>query len=88
MLWATRKVPALIAVAPVKVLAPDKVQVPAPALVKVPLPVPTILAKLPPCAPPSVKPNPDPVIVPVWVISMVPLPPTTELALPKVIKPE
>ena len=47
-----------------------------------------MLAKLPPCAPPSVNPNPEPVIVPVWVMAMLPVPPTMELALAKVIKPE
>jgi hypothetical protein len=47
-----------------------------------------MLAKLPPCAPPSVKANPVPVIVPAWVMAMLPVSPKIELALPKVIKPE
>ena len=68
-------------------LAPDNVQVPAFCLVRVPDVVPKTLARVPPCAPPNVNPSPDPVIVPTLLIVIVPVPPTIELADPKVNNP-
>ena len=69
------------------VLAPDRVQVPASCLVTVPVVVPMMEVRLPPCAPPRVKPKLAPVIVPTFVKAIVPVPPTIELALPRVTSP-
>ena len=54
---------------------------------RVPAPVPMIEVMLPPDEPPKVSANPEPVIVPTLLIAMVPVPPTIEDALPKVIRP-
>ena len=80
-------VPALIVVAPLYVLAPLSVQVPVPALVRVPAPVPMMLAMLPPAVPPSVRPNPLPVMVPVLLRLMLPVSPTMDEALSRLISP-
>src|SRR5207302_4384749 len=82
------KVPSLIVVTPVQVLAPETVQVPVPLLVTVPAPVPMMLAiLLAALVPSNVSPNPDPVIVPALEIMMFPLLATMLLALPSVINP-
>ncbi|CAM3794601.1 hypothetical protein POBR111598_10050 [Polynucleobacter brandtiae] len=68
-------------------LAPERVQVPASDLVRVPEVVPMIEVTDPPTAPPRVKPKVAPVMVPTLLIAIVPVPPTMDDALPKVIKP-
>ncbi len=82
------RVPALIVVVPVYVLAPARLQVPAPSLVTVPVVVPMIDAIEPPCAPPKVNANVAPVMVPALVSAIVPASPTMEDAAPNAIKPE
>ena len=79
--------PALIVVAPAYVFAPDNVQVPASCFVTVPATVPMILVILPPCAPPKVNPNPEPVMVPTLLSAIVPVPPIILLADPRVTNP-
>ena len=56
-------------------------------MVSVPAPVPMMLAILPPELPPSVRPNPLPVIVPLWLSVILPVPPMIEAALPSVTSP-
>ena len=80
-------VPPEMVVAPVKVLLPERIQVPIPSLVTVPDVVPMMELMDPPCAPPRVRARVAPVIVPTFVKAMVPVPPTIELALPKVTRP-
>ena len=67
-------------------LAPESVHVPASCLVRVPAPVPMIEVMLPPDVPPKVSAY-APEMVPTLLIAMVPVPPTIEDALPKVIRP-
>ena len=71
--FARVSVPPFTVVAPVKVFAPDRVQVPVPLLVSEPEVVPIILEMLPLPAPASVSPNVAPVIVPALVRLSVPL---------------
>ena len=81
-------VPAPTVVRPVKVFAPESVQVPVPALVSAPVVVPIMLARLlPVLVPPSVNPKVGPVIVPALVTRMSPLLATMLLALPSVSRP-
>ena len=74
----TFNVPAVCDTPPVKVLALEIVHEPASCLVTLPEPVPKILVNVPPWAPPNVKLNPAPVIVPTLDIAIVPVPPIIE----------
>ena len=66
---------------------PERVHVPAPCLVTVPDVVPMMEAIDPPWAPPRVKLKVAPVMVPLFVKSIAPVPPTIELAPLKVTRP-
>ena len=79
------RVPALINVPPLNVLVPATVQVPASTFVSDPAPVPKTLVSVPPTAPPKVRLNPLPEMVPVLLMLMAPVPPTILLLLPKLI---
>jgi hypothetical protein len=80
-------VPALIVVPPVYVLAPVNNHVPLSCFVSVPPANPTMLATLPPCAPPKVRVKPAPVIVPELESVMLPAPPVIKVFAPKLTKP-
>ena len=81
------RIPVLIDVAPVKVFAPVRISVPAPSLVSVPEVVPMMLLIVVLPAPPTVRPNPAPVIVPTLLRVRVPASELIRLAAPKVSRP-
>ena len=81
------RVPALIVVVPVNVLAPDKVTVPAPSLMRLPLPVPMMLVTVMLPAPPRVRSKPAPVMVPALLRVSVPASEFIRVALPSVTRP-
>ena len=80
-------VPPLMVVAPVKVPAPESVQVPVPFMVSV-APVPLMPARpLAALVPSRVKPKPAPVMVPALLRTRLPLFATMPLAEPSVSRP-